>query len=280
MGTRHLICVFWKGKWYLAQYGQFDGYPEGQGAKLFKFLSVARNIDNLKGGLEHHVYEPTAEQLEAIWVECDAWDAARSADPATFNVWERNMHGINQLYPSLARETSAGVLGLIARAARSEEPAKEATEPKKIPLQLDLGFANDSLFCEWAYVVDLDKEVLEVYGGHEAKGEGHRFADVGGPTVPVPRLVCSYDFAELFLTKSKTEFLEKVLAACKEPEEEEEEGDGREPTSTGVPPGYDTDDEEEDDEEEGEKNGDEDADKADTAHEADLAEGGSAKGSL
>ncbi len=38
-------------EWVLAQYGQFDGYPEGQGIKVVRFLSVAQNIQKSQGGL-------------------------------------------------------------------------------------------------------------------------------------------------------------------------------------------------------------------------------------
>ena len=214
--------VFWKGKWYIAQYGQFDGYPEGQGVKVFNFLSVARNIDNLKEGLENHIYEPTNEEVDAIWDECEAWDASRRGQTSA---WEKNMYGINQLYPSLARETSAGILGILARAGRTEEEddaedgaessAEGAAEkqPKKIPVRLELEFANDTLFCEWAYVLDLDKEVLEVYGGGEKKNEGHRFKDVGRELDHVPAFVCSFEFSELYLMKGSDEFLAKVEKA-------------------------------------------------------------------
>ncbi len=225
------------------------------------------------------------------------------------------MYGVNQLYPSLARETSANVLGLIARAARPEEPAeddeetgsstaatqpKTPTERKKIPLQLDLDFATDSLFCEWAYVVDLDQEVLEVYGGHEAKHDDHRFKDVGEADAAVPRFVCSYTFAELFLTTNKGEFLEKLLEAHRElvgdPEEGWEPIEGG-PTCTGAPTGDDAGEEEEGGEGEGEGEGDgeggdeeegkedtnkdagEDADEDEVAHETDVDEGSDAKGS-
>ncbi|KAK4099747.1 hypothetical protein N658DRAFT_525199 [Parathielavia hyrcaniae] len=177
MGTRHLICVFWKGKWVLAQYGQFDGYPEGQGVKVFKFLSVARNIDNFKAGLEHHIYEPNQEELNAIWAEC--------------------------------------ILGIIARASQPQEDADSAElKPKKVPVNLQLTFANHTLFCEWAYVIDLDKEVLEVYGGGEHKHDGHRFKDVGDKDADVPAFVYSYGFNELYLTESENEFLEKIKQAC------------------------------------------------------------------
>ena len=38
MGTRHLICAHKDGKYPIAQYGQWDGYPEGQGVDVLSFL--------------------------------------------------------------------------------------------------------------------------------------------------------------------------------------------------------------------------------------------------
>src|SRR5690606_27282651 len=47
---------------------------------------------------------------------------------------------------------------------------------KEVHLQVE--FASDSLFCEFAYVVDLDNDVLEVYQGFQKKPHNRgRFAD-------------------------------------------------------------------------------------------------------
>lgn len=177
-------------------------------------MSYAHNIDKLKIGLDHHIYEPTQKELDAITAECAAWDENRSVQGLPY---EPNMFGVNQLYPSLARDTSAGILGIIARASQSgsedDTEGSSGTKPKKIPVFLDLEFANDTLFCEWAYVIDLDKEILEIYSGGERKHDGHRFKDVGSEDAPVPAFICSLRFSELYLMKGAEEFKEKVNEA-------------------------------------------------------------------
>ncbi len=64
MGTRHLICVFYKCRFVVAQYGQWDGYPEGQGVTLMKFLRMPINIQQLKDGLEH-IYKLSKQEVSA-----------------------------------------------------------------------------------------------------------------------------------------------------------------------------------------------------------------------
>lgn len=38
MGTRNLTAVYLDGQYKVAQYGQWDGYPEGQGITVLTFL--------------------------------------------------------------------------------------------------------------------------------------------------------------------------------------------------------------------------------------------------
>jgi len=187
MGTRHLICVYWQGGWYLAQYGQWDGYPSGQGADIVEFLSNPKNIKDLKFGLEHCVYRATDKDL----------DAYSASNPP----------------PSLSRDTSAKILSIIATAgaAASEKQVDSGDKEDvagKIPLVFQLEFVLDTLFCEWAYVIDLDTECLEVYcGPDQKKTDNHRFKSIGGPDDPVPTLAASFNF-EVLRTMTREEFAE------------------------------------------------------------------------
>lgn len=192
MGTRSLICIFYKGRFYLAQYTQFDGYPGGQGVDIFRFLIKPDSIEHLKRGLEY-VKEMKGEEVEEIHSRCFAEDIKAQDEDGVFV-----MVGSSSLlknYPSLSRECGAKIFELIAN----------ANPDSLIPIFLDLGFANSALFCEWAYCVDLDNEKFEVYGGAQPKARcpTKRFNEVGGPNEPVPALVHSFSLKDLPATEDE-----------------------------------------------------------------------------
>lgn len=141
MGTRHLIIVYYKGEYRICQYGQFDGYPSGQGVKVLGFVRDSLNVQKLKAALDKGmIYTPTDEQVQA-WEQED-WEMRRN-----------NQTDYILSFPvvTLDRDLSAGVLKAVV----------EAKEP--VPIVCDKYFICDGLFCEWAYVVDLDKNTLEVF---------------------------------------------------------------------------------------------------------------------
>lgn len=52
MGTRHLICAVSDNKYRIAQYGQWDGYPSGQGLAVLAFLKSPM-VERLKQNLDY-----------------------------------------------------------------------------------------------------------------------------------------------------------------------------------------------------------------------------------
>lgn len=159
MGTRHLTMVQLGGEYKIAQYGQWDGYPSGQGRTVLDFLRKA-NLEKFAKRVAQTQWL-TEEELKAGWVEC-------GADPSStwVNMAVSKKH--SETYPERSRDTGAEILNLVYK---SKEPMK---------LKNDISFASDSLFCEWAYVIDLDKKKLEVYKGFNesplSRTEGDRFA--------------------------------------------------------------------------------------------------------
>lgn len=147
MGTRHLICVVEGGDFKIAQYGQWDGYPSGQGVDVLSFLSTAdlavfrEKVRSLTWATEQDVMDSYA----ACGVEViDGMIAFNDA----LEKWEAE-------YPQYSRGTGAKILSLVLD---SDKPLR---------LKDSRTFAADSLFCEYAYVIDLDANTLEVYSGFQ-----------------------------------------------------------------------------------------------------------------
>lgn len=187
MGTRHLVCVFYRGRFVVAQYGQFDGYPEIAGLTIVRFLIGAGNIERLKQGLEH-IYTPTQEEEEQIMKTMDQEQREHFSRVIGYEKMKLSC-------PSMSRTTSSEVLEVVAK----------ATAEAPVPISLELEFIYDGLFCEWAYVVDLDAEVLEVFNGLEKEhaGSSQRFKGVEGAEAgQVPSVVKSFAFAELPTTEA------------------------------------------------------------------------------
>ena len=119
MGTRHLIAAILDGEHKIAQYGQWDGYFEGQGKDVVEFI-LNNDMDKFKEILKK--------------VDCIAeygFDRDDSADILTM-VLDGGLRKTNDSW----------------------------------------NFGYDSLFCEYAYVLDMDAMVLEIYSGYDGKLKG------------------------------------------------------------------------------------------------------------
>lgn len=68
MGTRHLIVAVKDGQTKLAQYGQWDGYPSGQGIDVLKFVSSKARLAKLSKQLDKIEFL-TQEQLDAEYAK-------------------------------------------------------------------------------------------------------------------------------------------------------------------------------------------------------------------
>ncbi len=144
MGTRGITKVINNGETVVAQYGQWDHYPSGQGITALQFVSNPDNVAKLKAGLAN-VYDISEEDHKALIRKyTDNENGWFSGDQAT---------AYSNDNPSLTRDTGAGILEVIAN----------STGP--VPIIRDLEFENDELFCEGSYTVNLDNNTfISKYG--------------------------------------------------------------------------------------------------------------------
>lgn len=158
MGTRHLIAVQIDGQYKVAQYGQWDGYPSGQGLDV---LAFCRTMD--RKAFERKVRAAqwiSAEELTRLWREAGASEDG-------FIAYDK-AQAFSKRRPELSRDTGADILSIVMNSDDG------------IQLKNSIAFAADSLFCEFAYVIDLDGGTLEVFKGFNEKPlqAGERFASL------------------------------------------------------------------------------------------------------
>ncbi len=199
MGTRNLTVVISNKEVKVAQYAQWDGYPSGQGATIVRFITThlngySRNTSAFVRKLQNTRFI-SDEEITARWEERGAKDGM--ADMAASERFQAR-------WMTLSRDCGADVLNYIHYRGGDVE------------LSNQFEFAKDSVFCEWAYVLDLDNEILEVYKGFNQEpltpedrfyfnGEVHERSSDYYPV----KLLCEFRFKDL-------RSVEDFVKACEE----------------------------------------------------------------
>lgn len=145
MGTRHLTIVRIQDLTKVAQYGQWDGYPTGQGNTIAAFLKAV-DLPKFKEQIQAlGVY--TEEEIKQAYIDAGA---APDGEWISMEVADR----VKEAHPALSRDHGAGILHLIHDGVVTKVLLKE-------------DFKNDNIWCEYYYIIDLDKETVSMNGGKE-----------------------------------------------------------------------------------------------------------------
>ncbi|MEZ4782407.1 MAG: hypothetical protein R2816_12935 [Flavobacteriaceae bacterium] len=158
MGTRSLTVVVHNNAVKFAQYGQFDGYPESLGVTLLKFFNNTSNREALKSMLPKM----------RLWNENDQKQELEFLQPLNCeNSWMNKEQQLQyqKRYPLRYLE----VYGKL-KEGKLLELLLQFNWLDEIVTTDSYEFAKDSLYCEWAYIIDFDKNVFEVYKGLNTMG--------------------------------------------------------------------------------------------------------------
>jgi len=164
MSTRGAIAIV-KNSRMITLYNHFDSYPEVLGMKLVEFLSDKSNILSLKEYFNNIVEITTQDFNERIYCAAggkEKYDQLNMAAKSALSnaVWE-------------------GYNGVDGDDFEKLLPALKSGS--KVNVYVHPSFPGDSLICEYAYVIDLDSDIFELYVGfNKVPVEGERFSCFNG----------------------------------------------------------------------------------------------------
>lgn len=198
MGTRGAL-VYVTGDRELIQYNHFDSYPSALGFKVGEFIQsmLGGELEQLAGLSEGYI-EKVRELIQALEVVNQS-DTPTPEQAAKHREFAQAVSTGDDWYAIL----------------RDCQGDPEATLRAGIIATAEPSWLADSLFCEWAYVMDFNEKKVEVYEGfNRGRPEGryrHLHADGGSEYTPVS-LVASFSFHEVNLP-------DKIAAVESEEEE-------------------------------------------------------------
>jgi hypothetical protein len=145
MGTRNLTKVIDKDNIVrVAQYGQWDGYPEYTGKRILEFISEYQMLDKIESSL-----------VKARFITQDEYDGllkpyVNDEEMMTFEDGQT----FATMYPSLTRDTGCDILKVLVYSNDG------------IPLWDESDFENDDLFCEGVYTLNYNtRTFISTYNG-------------------------------------------------------------------------------------------------------------------
>lgn len=129
MGTRNLTVVIASdGQTKIAQYGQWDGYPDGQGIDALRFLSNPGNRDMLEKQLDKVRF------LDYEGKDKDFVAQFEKKPTPEQTAWYDKY---------LDRDLGASIMERVANSSDEEIVLKDSTS-----------FGKDGVFCEWSWEVN------------------------------------------------------------------------------------------------------------------------------
>ena len=134
MGERNLTIVYSDGEYKIAQYDHWGADPSLNGIKCLEFaqkLSDENTFNKFKEMVSKAKFF-TVDEIENL----------------------TDYDGSAKDYPQFTIKRGTEILDLILN-----------NKNKDFPVYNSITFAADSLFCEWAYLINLDDKTLEIYKG-------------------------------------------------------------------------------------------------------------------
>jgi hypothetical protein len=189
MVEQGLLCVYSDNDFRVAHRCQAAQGYEQQGLTIAKFLRNIHNKDRLLEGLKH-IHEASADDLRRANARFTRLNASEEIMWRLIRAYPESdemFFAMELIQPSLSVDMGVSILYTLVW----------GSEFRPIPLRRNLEFANDCPNCEWAYVINLDQETLEIFHHWEDKRSGHRFNDVGMQGEKVPAHFRSITFSNL-----------------------------------------------------------------------------------